>query len=147
MEHRWNESDRGKPRYSGKNLSQCHFVQYKSHMDGSGMKPGPSLWEPVTNRLSHDTALLWTLSVVQFLKKHDVSEAGCASLFRQRSTYSVRPLRSRYSQSSDRLARSKRSIRVGALLSEERSRAGFRNAVTSSKIRRSTKFKKRRLLQ
>jgi hypothetical protein len=25
-EHRWNETDRGKPTYSGKNLSQCHFV-------------------------------------------------------------------------------------------------------------------------
>jgi hypothetical protein len=33
MEHRWNEIDRGNPKYSGKNLSQCHFVHYKSHMD------------------------------------------------------------------------------------------------------------------
>jgi hypothetical protein len=24
MEHGWNEIDRGKPKYSGKNLSQCH---------------------------------------------------------------------------------------------------------------------------
>jgi hypothetical protein len=32
MEHRWNEIDRGKPKYSGKNLSQCHFVHHKSHM-------------------------------------------------------------------------------------------------------------------
>jgi hypothetical protein len=32
-EHRWNKSDRGKPKYSGKNLSQCHFVHHKSHMD------------------------------------------------------------------------------------------------------------------
>jgi hypothetical protein len=33
MEHGWNEIDRGKPKYSGKNLSQCHFVYQKSHMD------------------------------------------------------------------------------------------------------------------
>jgi hypothetical protein len=33
MEHRWNEIYRGKPTYSGKNVSQCHFVHHKSHMD------------------------------------------------------------------------------------------------------------------
>jgi hypothetical protein len=33
MEHRWNEIDRGNPKYSRKNLSQCHFVHHKSHMD------------------------------------------------------------------------------------------------------------------
>jgi hypothetical protein len=32
-EHRWSEIDRGKPKYSEKNLSQCHFVDHKSHMD------------------------------------------------------------------------------------------------------------------
>jgi hypothetical protein len=32
-EHRWNEIDRGKPKYMGKNLSQCHFVHQKSHID------------------------------------------------------------------------------------------------------------------
>ena len=32
-EYRWNESDRGKPKYSVKNMSQCHFVHHKSHMD------------------------------------------------------------------------------------------------------------------
>jgi hypothetical protein len=33
MEHRWNEMDRGKPKYSGENLSQCYFAHHKSHMD------------------------------------------------------------------------------------------------------------------
>jgi hypothetical protein len=33
MERRWNEIDRGKPKNSGKNLSQFHFVHHKSHMN------------------------------------------------------------------------------------------------------------------
>jgi hypothetical protein len=37
MEHRWNEIDRGKPKYWGKNLSQCHFVHQKCHTDWAGI--------------------------------------------------------------------------------------------------------------
>jgi hypothetical protein len=33
MEHWWNEIFREKPKYSGKNLSQYHFVHHQSHMD------------------------------------------------------------------------------------------------------------------
>jgi hypothetical protein len=33
MEHRWNETDRQKPKNSGKNLSQCHLAHHKFHMD------------------------------------------------------------------------------------------------------------------
>jgi hypothetical protein len=46
MEHRWNEIDRGKPKYSGKNLYQCQFVHHKSHMDWPGIfEPEPPRWE------------------------------------------------------------------------------------------------------
>jgi hypothetical protein len=33
VEPQWNETDREKPKDSGKNLSECHFVNHKSHMD------------------------------------------------------------------------------------------------------------------
>jgi hypothetical protein len=36
MEHQWNKTDRGKPKYSRKNLSRCQFVHHKSHMDSPG---------------------------------------------------------------------------------------------------------------
>jgi hypothetical protein len=44
-ERRWNDIDRGKPKNSEKNLSQCHFGQHKSHMDWPGREPGPPRWE------------------------------------------------------------------------------------------------------
>jgi hypothetical protein len=45
MEHRWNELDREKPKYSEKNLSQCHFSGHKSHKGQPGIEPGPPRWE------------------------------------------------------------------------------------------------------
>jgi hypothetical protein len=41
MEHRYNEIDRVKPKYSRENLSQWHFVHHKSHMVSPGIEPGP----------------------------------------------------------------------------------------------------------
>jgi hypothetical protein len=55
MELRWNEIDRGKPKYSEKNLSQCHFVHDKSRVD-PGSNQGLRDERPATNRLSHRTA-------------------------------------------------------------------------------------------
>jgi hypothetical protein len=45
MEHRCNETDRGKLKYSGKNLSQYHFFHHKSHMHWPGIEPGVPRWE------------------------------------------------------------------------------------------------------
>jgi hypothetical protein len=56
MEHRWNETDRGKQKYSGKILSQCHFLHHKFHMDWPGIEHGPLRWEAGDYRLSHGTA-------------------------------------------------------------------------------------------
>jgi hypothetical protein len=40
MEQWWSDTDRGKPKYSEKNLSHCHFVPHKSHTDWPGIEPG-----------------------------------------------------------------------------------------------------------
>jgi hypothetical protein len=45
MEHRWNETDTRKPKYSGRNLSQRYFVHHKSHMDWPEIEPGPPPWQ------------------------------------------------------------------------------------------------------
>jgi hypothetical protein len=45
MEHRWNDTDRGKLECSEKNLSQCNFVHHNAHMDWPGIELGPSRWE------------------------------------------------------------------------------------------------------
>jgi hypothetical protein len=57
MEHRWNETDRGKPKYWGKNLSQYHFVRHKSTWTGPVPNPYFGGGRPATNSPSHGTAL------------------------------------------------------------------------------------------
>jgi hypothetical protein len=48
----------GKPeKKHGENLSQCCFVDHKYDIDDQGANPGPRSKRPVTNRLSHGTAL------------------------------------------------------------------------------------------
>jgi hypothetical protein len=47
----------GKPKWSEKNLSQCHFVRQKSQMDWPRIKAGPSQWQagsqPPESQQSH----------------------------------------------------------------------------------------------
>jgi hypothetical protein len=44
MEHWWNETDRGKLKYLGENLSKA-TVHHKSCMDQTGIELGPPQWE------------------------------------------------------------------------------------------------------
>jgi hypothetical protein len=57
MKHCWNDTDREKPMYSEKNLSQRHFIHNKSHMDWVGMFSSLPGERPETNCLNHGTAL------------------------------------------------------------------------------------------
>jgi hypothetical protein len=40
MQHWWDDTDRGKPKYFEKSLSYSNFVHPKSHVDWPGLEPG-----------------------------------------------------------------------------------------------------------
>jgi hypothetical protein len=60
MEHRWNEIDRGKPKYSGKKTCPSATL---SNTNPTWTDPGSNLGlrgeRLATNRLSHDTVLVF----------------------------------------------------------------------------------------
>jgi hypothetical protein len=56
MEQRCNDTDRGKPKNSAKNLTQCHFVHHKSNGTDLVERPRFRGENPATNRLSYGTA-------------------------------------------------------------------------------------------
>jgi len=45
MDHRLNESDRGKPKYPEKNMSHCYLVHNKYNRDWPAMQTGLPLWQ------------------------------------------------------------------------------------------------------
>jgi hypothetical protein len=53
MEHQWNEIDRGKPKYSGKNLSSATLSTTNPTLNNPRSNPGLRGGRPATNRLSH----------------------------------------------------------------------------------------------
>jgi hypothetical protein len=70
MEHRWNEIDRGKPKYSGgKTCPSATLSTTKPTWTDPGSNPGLRGERPATNRLSHDTAF-WS-----FTRSHPVENS------------------------------------------------------------------------
>jgi hypothetical protein len=58
MEHCWNDTDRGKPKYSEKTLSHCYFVHHKFHTQWPATEPrtlevkGQQLPKPIVTKNS-----------------------------------------------------------------------------------------------
>jgi hypothetical protein len=75
-EHWWNDIDRRKLKKSEKNLSQCHFVRHKSHMEWPGREPllrarrltAWAMARPSCTRISVTYLALWCRT---FLQKTD----------------------------------------------------------------------------
>jgi hypothetical protein len=57
MEHRWNEIDRGKPKYSGKTCPSATLSTTNPTWTDPGSNPGLRVGRQTTNRLSHGTEL------------------------------------------------------------------------------------------
>lgn len=49
----WNDTGKKNPKYSERNLSQCHSVYHKSHTGFTGNEPLLCHERPATNRLNH----------------------------------------------------------------------------------------------
>jgi hypothetical protein len=56
MEHRWNETDRGKPKFSGENCRSATLSTTNPTWTEPGLNPGLRGERPATNRVSHGTA-------------------------------------------------------------------------------------------
>jgi len=56
----WNDTDtEDRNTYSEKNLSQCHAVRHKSHMDWSAIESEPRGERPAKNRLNISACIIF----------------------------------------------------------------------------------------
>jgi len=45
MSYWWNDTDRAAAKSMEENLSECHFIRYKSHIDWPGMETESNQWQ------------------------------------------------------------------------------------------------------
>jgi len=57
--HQWNDDWQGKPEYSVKPLSHCHFISHEFYMDYSGIEPNLYSKKIVANHLHYGTIIQW----------------------------------------------------------------------------------------
>jgi hypothetical protein len=65
MEHWLNDSDKGKSKYSEKNLSQCHFLHQQSHTDWPGVEVRVKVSMYQANLLQSQTDVMTEITDVQ----------------------------------------------------------------------------------
>jgi hypothetical protein len=80
MEHWWNETDRGKPNYSEKTLSQCHFAHHSSHIDWPESKPARRGGRPTANHVSHERPSLCLKPAISKIVMDNADRKGCSLL-------------------------------------------------------------------
>jgi len=57
-------TDREKLTYPYKSMLQCHFVQDKSHVDSSGIEPGPLQWQAKEMTVDNSTLIFKALITI-----------------------------------------------------------------------------------
>jgi hypothetical protein len=78
MEQKWNYTDRGKPKYSERNLFRRHFFfSTKPKWTGLGLNPDLRGERAVTNRLSHDTSQDLVRCYLLGWKLHGIGSGSC----------------------------------------------------------------------
>jgi hypothetical protein len=66
VEHWWNDFDRGKRKYSKKNLSECNCVHHKSHVERPRSERGPPWW--ATDKYLTAWSMAWPAVAVIMLE-------------------------------------------------------------------------------